>query len=151
MNEPLGVIGIASPTESPLLGLLSLVLPAIAMGNATVVIPSERYPLTATDLYQVLETSDLPGGVINIVTGKRDPLAEVLALHDEVASVWYVGSREGGKRVEYASIGNMKRTWIQDETRCDWYDPETGQGKEFLREATQVKNIWIPYTDEVSW
>ncbi len=151
MNEPLGVIGIACPTESPLLGLLSLVLPAIAMGNAAVVIPSERYPLAATDLYQVLETSDVPGGVINIITGKRDPLAEVLALHDEVTSVWYVGTPEGGKRVEYASTGNMKRTWIHDESRCDWRDPETGQGKEFLRQATQVKNIWIPYTDEVSW
>ena len=151
MNEPLGVIGIACPTESPLLGLLSLVLPAIAMGNATVVLPSERYPLAATDLYQVLETSDLPGGVINIVTGKRDSLAEVLAQHDEVASVWYVGTPEGSKRVEYASTGNMKRTWVQDETQCDWRDPVLGQGTEFLRQATQVKNIWIPYTDEVSW
>ena len=151
MNEPLGVIGIACPTESPLLGLLSLVLPAIAMGNATVVIPSERYPLTATDLYQVLETSDLPGGVINIVTGKRDSLAEVLALHDEVAAVWYVGTHAGGTKVEHASAGNLKRTWVQDEARCDWRDPATGQGAEFLRQATQVKNIWIPYTDEVSW
>jgi len=151
MNEPLGVIGIACPTESPLLGLLSLVLPAIAMGNAAVVIPSERFPLTATDLYQVLETSDVPAGVINIVTGRRDLLAEVLALHDEVASVWYVGTLEGGKRVEYASAGNMKRTWVQDETRCDWHDSSAGQGTEFLRQATQVKNIWIPYTDEVSW
>ena len=151
MNEPLGVIGIACPTESPLLGLLSLVLPAIAMGNAAVVIPSERYPLSATDLCQVLETSDVPNGVINIVTGRRDPLAEVLALHDDVASVWYVGTPEGGKRVEYASVGNMKRTWVQDENRCDWHNATTGQGKEFLRAATQVKNIWIPYTDEVSW
>jgi len=151
MNEPLGVIGIACPTESPLLGLLSLVLPAIAMGNATVVLPSERYPLAATDLYQVLETSDLPGGVINIVTGKRDSLAEILAQHDEVASVWYVGTPEGGKRVEHASTGNMKRTWVQDETQCDWRDSVVGQGAEFLRQATQVKNIWIPYTDEVSW
>ena len=151
MNEPLGVIGIACPTESPLLGLLSLVLPALAMGNATVVIPSERYPLVATDLYQVFETSDLPGGVINVVTGRRDTLAEVLALHDEVASVWYVGSHDGGKRIEYASVGNMKRTWVQDEKHCDWQDPTSGQGKKFLREATQIKNIWIPYTDEVSW
>jgi aldehyde dehydrogenase (NAD+) len=151
MNEPLGVIGIACPTENPLLGLLSLVLPAIAMGNATVVIPSERYPLAATDLYQVLETSDIPAGVVNIITGKRDPLAEVLALHDEVSSVWYVGTPEGSKRVEYASAGNLKRTWVTDETRCDWNDPVIGQGTEFLRQATQVKNIWIPYTDEVSW
>jgi aldehyde dehydrogenase (NAD+) len=151
MNEPLGVIGIACPHEWPLLGLLSLVLPAIAMGNATVVVPSERHPLAATDLYQVLETSDLPGGVINIVTGNRDSLAETLALHDEVASVWYVGTCEGGKRVEYASAGNMKRTWVQEEADCDWQDPAAGQGTEFLRQATQVKNIWIPYTDEVSW
>ena len=151
MNEPLGVIGIVCPNESPLLGLLSLVLPAIAMGNATVVIPSERHPLAATNLYQVLETSDVPGGVVNIVTGKRDSLAEVLALHDEVASLWYVGTPEGSKKVEYASAGNMKRTWVRNEERCDWHDLAAGQGTETLRQATQVKNIWIPYTDEVSW
>src|SRR5258705_11495943 len=92
MNEPLGVIGIACPEEQPLLGLVSLVAPAICVGNTVVVIPSERAPLAATDFYQVLETSDLPPGVINIVTGTKDSLAKTLAEHDDVDAMRYFGS-----------------------------------------------------------
>jgi aldehyde dehydrogenase (NAD+) len=145
MPEPIGVMGIACPDACPLLGFLSTVLPAVAMGNTVVAIPSERHPLAATDFYQVLETSDVPGGVLNIVTGRRDVLAEVLAAHDDVAAVWYFGSREGSATVERASTGNMKRTWVDYGCERDWTDPQEGQGQEFLREATQVKNIWCPY------
>jgi aldehyde dehydrogenase (NAD+) len=144
MNEPIGVIGIAAPEEQPLLGLVSLIGPAIAMGNTVVVVPSEHAPLAATDFYQVLETSDLPAGVINIVTGAKDSLAKTLAEHDDVDAVWYFGSHEGVRSVELASAGNMKRTWAESEPRR-WYDAGEGEGREFLREATQVKNIWIPY------
>ncbi len=145
MPEPLGAVGVACPDESPLLGFISTVIPPIAMGNAVVAIPSERAPLVATDFYQVLETSDLPGGVINIVTGSRDELAEVLAAHDGVAGVWYFGSIAGGAAVERLSIGNMKRTWTNQAGTRDWYDPEQGEGDEFLRQSTHVKNIWVPY------
>ncbi|HLL81723.1 MAG TPA: aldehyde dehydrogenase family protein, partial [Longimicrobium sp.] len=79
MHEPIGVVAIACPDEAPLLGFVSLVAPAIAMGNSVVVIPSERHPLAATDFYQLLDTSDVPGGVVNIVTGRRDELSETLA------------------------------------------------------------------------
>ena len=144
MNEPIGVIGVAAPEEHPLLGLVSLVGPAIAVGNTVVAIPSERAPLAATDFYQVLETSDLPAGVINIVTGAKDALAKTLAEHDDVDAVWYFGSHEGVRAVELASAGNMKRTFAEWTTR-DWLSPADGEGREFLREATQVKNIWIPY------
>ena len=113
MNEPIGVIGIACPDEHPLLGLVSLVAPAICVGNTVVAIPSERAPLAATDFYQVLETSDLPAGVINIVTGAKDSLAKTLAEHDDVDAMWYFGSRDGVKAVELASAGNMKRTWCE--------------------------------------
>jgi aldehyde dehydrogenase (NAD+) len=145
MNEPIGVIGIACPDEAPLLGFVSLVAPTIAMGNTVVIIPSEKYPLSATDFYQVLETSDVPAGVVNIVTGARETLAAVLAEHDDVESIWYFGSAEGSKKVEYASAGNMKRTWVNYGHPRDWHDPIQGEGQEFLREATQVKNIWVPY------
>ena len=84
LHEPLGVIAIACPDEQPLLAFLSLAAPALAMGNRVVAIPSERHPLSATDLYQVLDTSDLPGGALNIVTGAREALAQVLAEHDDV-------------------------------------------------------------------
>jgi aldehyde dehydrogenase (NAD+) len=143
MHEPMGVIGIAAPDDAPLLGFVSLVAPAIAMGNAVVAIPSERWPLAATDLYGVLETSDVPAGVVNIVTGSRDVLAAVLAEHDDVNAMWYHGSAEGGAAVERASAANMKRT-VVEARMLDWYDARA-EGLDFLREATQVKNIWIPY------
>ena len=144
MNEPIGVIGQVCPVEAPLLGFLSLVLPAVAMGNTVVAVPSERWPLPATDLYQVLETSDLPGGVINIVTGTRKELAPVLAAHDDVDGIWFYGPREEAAEVEKLSAGNMKRTHVEWDA-VDWMDDRAGQGEEFLREATQVKNIWVPY------
>ncbi len=144
MNEPLGVLGLACPTAAPLLGFVSLVLPAIAMGNAVIAIPSQPHPLAATDLYQVLDTSDVPAGVVNIVTGERDVLVKTLAEHDDVDGVWYFGSKEGGAMVEAASAGNLKQTWIEDGGARDWIGVE-GQGREFLRRATQVKNIWVPY------
>ena len=144
MNEPIGVMGLVAPDEHPLLGLVSLIGPAIAVGNTVVAIPSEKAPLAAIDFYQVLETSDVPAGVVNIVTGGKDPLAKTLAEHDDVDAVWYFGSREGVKAVELASAGNMKRTFAEFEPR-DWTSPASGEGRDFLREATQVKNIWIPY------
>ena len=144
MNEPIGVVGVACPVEAPLLGFISLVAPLIAAGNTVVAVPSEAHPLAATDLYQVLETSDLPGGVVNIVTGARDALSKVLADHDDVEAIWYCGSTEGVKMVEMASASNMKRTWCPSPA-TDWFNDEEGEGREFLREACQVKNIWIPY------
>ena len=145
MNEPIGVMGIACPDEAPLLGFISLVMPAVAMGNRVVALPSVRHPLAATDLYQVLDTSDLPGGVLNIVTGERDALTQVLADHDGVDAVWYFGPQAGSKMVELASLGNMKQTWVNYGRRRDWYDPQQAEGREFLRHATQVKNVWVPY------
>jgi aldehyde dehydrogenase (NAD+) len=144
MNEPIGVMGLVAPDEYPLLGLVSLIGPAIAVGNTVVAIPSEKAPLAATDFYQVLETSDVPPGVINIVTGVKDSLSKTLAEHDDVDAVWYFGSREGARAVELASAGNMKRTFAELEPR-EWMGAADGEGREFLREATQVKNIWIPY------
>ena len=143
MHEPMGVIGIAAPEDPPLLGFISLVAPAIAMGNTVVAIPSERASLAATDLYSVLETSDVPGGVLNIVTGAKAALTLVLAEHDDVNAVWYHGSAEGGTAVERASASNMKRTVVESSS-LNWFHARA-EGPVFLREATQVKNIWIPY------
>ena len=144
MHEPIGVVGLACPEEHPLLGFVSLVAPAIATGNTVVAIPSEAHPLAATELYTVLEASDVPNGVVNIVTGSKDALAKVLAEHADVDAVWYFGNQAGAALVERASAGNMKRTWAEWEAR-DWRDSQQGEGREFLRQATQVKNIWIPY------
>jgi aldehyde dehydrogenase (NAD+) len=145
MPEPLGVMGIVAPPEAPLLGFVSTVVPAVAMGNRVVAVPSQRWPLAAVDLYQVFDTSDLPGGVINIVTGVADELAFVLADHDEVDAIWYFGSAAGSAEVERRSVGNLKQTWTGQGRRRDWYDPEQAAGEEMLRRSTQVKNIWVPY------
>jgi aldehyde dehydrogenase (NAD+) len=149
MNEAIGVMGLVAPEVNPLLGFTSLVAPAIAMGNTVVLVPSQAHPLAATDFYSVLETSDLPAGVINIVTGDPMALGKTLAEHDDVDAVWYFGTQEGARMVELASASNMKRTWCEWKGR-DWQDPVQGEGREFLREATQVKNIWIPYGDSIA-
>ena len=145
MPEPIGVLGIVCPEGPPLLGFLSTVLPAIAMGNTVVAVPSSSAPLAATDLYQVLDTSDVPAGVVNIVTGVREELAPVLAAHDDVEGVWYFGTADGSAEVERLSSGNMKRTWVDYGRGRDWTDARQGEGEEFLEQATQVKNIWVPY------
>jgi aldehyde dehydrogenase (NAD+) len=144
VNEAIGVVGIACPDEYPLLGFVSLVAPAIARGNTVVVIPSPISPLSATDFYQVLETSDLPGGVVNIVTGDRDHLTKTLVEHDDVDAMWYFGSAEGSAKVEELSAHNMKRTFVSYGIARDWADKQQGAGEEFLHEAVQVKNVWLP-------
>jgi aldehyde dehydrogenase (NAD+) len=149
MNEAIGVMGIACPDGSPLLAFISMLAPVIAMGNRAVILPSQRYPLIATDFYQVLETSDVPAGVVNIVTGERELLSKVLAEHNQVDGLWYHGTAAGSKLVEQASIGNLKRTWVNHGRARDWMCGEQGEGKQFLREACQVKNIWIPYGDSI--
>ncbi len=144
LREPLGVVGIACPVASPLLGLISLVLPAVAMGNRVVAVPSQTAPLAATDLYQVFDTSDLPGGVINIVTGAREELTRTLAEHDDVDAMWYVGTADGARMVEAASAGNLKQTWTEAEGARDWTGTH-GRGRDFLLRATQIKTVWLPY------
>ncbi len=145
MKEPIGVMGVVCPEGPSLLGFLSTILPPISIGNTVVAVPSERWPLLATDCYQLFDTSDLPGGVINLVTGGHDLLTDVLAAHDDVDGLWYWGSGAGATQVQRLSAGNMKRTWVEHDAKRDWLDPRDGEGEEFLREATQIKNIWIPY------
>ena len=145
--EPIGVIGIICPDEAPLLAFISLLAPAIAMGNRCVIIPSERMPLPALDLCQVIETSDVPAGVVNIVTGDRDELTETLAQHDQVDCVWYFGTKDGSARVEAWAAPTVKRTWVNHGRRRDWTAERHGEGRTFLRQATQIKNIWLPYGD----
>jgi aldehyde dehydrogenase (NAD+) len=146
MHEPLGVIGIACPDEAPLLAFVSLVAPALAMGNRVVALPSETCPLAATDFYQVVETSDVPAGVLNIVTGERAGLLDALAKHDDVDALWCFGDAGESTKVERASTGNLKRTFVDYGRRFDWFDRST-EGQALLRQAVQVKNIWIPYGD----
>lgn len=145
LNEPFGIMGIVAPDEAPLLALMSLVLPAIATGNRVVAVASQSQPLIATRLCQVFETSDIPGGVVNLLTGPAEALARCLAEHDDVAALWYCGTAEGSAAVEEASAGNLKPVWSDAGRIRDWHDPAAGQGVEYLRRATQIRTIWLPY------
>ena len=144
MNEPVGVIGALCPDEMPLLGFVSIMAPAVAMGNACVLVPSEVAPLSATDFYQVLDTSDLPAGVVNIVTGSHKELAKPLAGHLDVDAVWSFSSTSLSAQIETEAAGNLKRTWVNHGRARDWMGA-AGEGREFLSHATAIKTIWVPY------
>jgi aldehyde dehydrogenase (NAD+) len=145
MNEPLGTMGIICPAEAPLLGFLSLALPAVAMGNTVIAVPSEVYPLITADLYQLFDTSDLPGGAVNIVTGYASQLLKVLAEHDDVDAIWSFGDEANAAAAKAMSIGNLKQVWTNEGRAIDWFNPKLAEGRWFLEHATQVKNIWVPY------
>jgi aldehyde dehydrogenase (NAD+) len=145
LNEPLGAVGVVCPADLPLVGFFSLVLPLVAAGNAVVAIPSEEYPLVTADLYQVLETSDLPGGVVNIVTGRSSELLKVLAEHDDLDAIWCYGEEALCSAAKALSAGNLKQVWTNDGRIIDWFDAQQAEGRWFLEHACQVKNIWVPY------
>ncbi len=142
MKEPLGILGIVAPQQAPLLGFVSVMAAAIATGNRAVIVPSNIHPLSATDFYQVLETSDVPAGVVNIVTGDQFALSETLAAHHEVDGLWYFGAAGGTQQVEFLSTGNLKQTWGHQEREINWH---TLPVRRLFEHATQVKNIWVPY------
>jgi aldehyde dehydrogenase (NAD+) len=145
MHEAVGTVGIVCPREAPLLGLLSLVMPAICVGNTVVAIPSENYPLIMGDLYQVLETSDLPGGVVNFVSGRAAELLKVLAEHDDLDAIWCFGDEAASAAAKALSIGNLKQVFTNEGRSVDWFEVGQGEGRWYLEHATQVKNIWVPY------
>ena len=145
MNEPLGTMGILCPAEAPLLGFLSLVLPALAVGNTVIAVPSETYPLIAGDLYQLFDTSDLPGGAVNLVTGYASQLLKVLAEHDDVDAIWSFRDEASAAAAKALSVGNLKQVWTNEGRAIDWFNPKLAEGRWFLEHATQVKNIWVPY------
>jgi len=145
MNEPVGTVGIVCPNQAPLLGFLSLVMPVLATGNVAVVVPSETYPLITGDLYQLFDTSDLPGGAVNIVTGYTAQLLKTLAEHDDVDAIWCFSDEVSAAAAKTYSIGNLKQVFTNEGRSIDWFDVKQGEGRWFLQHATQVKNIWVPY------
>ena len=145
MNEPIGTVGVICPTEAPLLGFLSLVMPLLAVGNTVVTVPSEKYPLITGDLYQLFDTSDLPGGAINIVTGYAAQLLKTLAEHDDVDGIWCYGDEATVAAAKAMSTGNLKQVWTNEGRVIDWFNSTQAEGRWCLEHATQVKNIWVPY------
>jgi aldehyde dehydrogenase (NAD+) len=144
MKEPVGVIAALCPDTAPLLGLVSLMAPAIAMGNRVILSASEAFPLAATDFFQVLDTSDVPGGVVNILTGSHSEVAKTMAEHMDINAVWSFSGTDLSETIEAGSATNIKRTWVNNGQARDWFS-NGGEGKEFLAASTEIKNIWIPY------
>jgi len=110
-----------------------------------VAVPSETYPLIAADLYQVFETSDLPGGAVNLVTGRASELLKVLAEHDDLDAIWCYGDAELCATAKALSVGNLKQVWTNERRALDFFDAQQGEGRWWLEHANQVKNIWVPY------
>ena len=144
MNEPTGIVAALCPDEVPLLGLISCMAPAIAMGSRAVLVASEPFPLAATDFYQILETSDVPAGVVNILTGDHAELAPHMAKHLNVDAVWSFSGAGLSKEIEHGAAGNLKRTWVNNARTRNWFGAE-GEGRAFLQAATEVKTVWVPY------
>ena len=145
MQEPIGTIGILCPAEVPLLGFLSAVMPAIALGNTVIAVPSEIYPLITGDLYQIFETSDLPAGAVNIVSGRPTELLKTLAEHDDIDALWCFADERACATAKSLSIGNLKQVFTNEGRAIDWSNTEQSEGRWFLQHAVQIKNIWVPY------
>ena len=145
MNEPVGTVGVVCPEDRPLVGFFSLVLPLLCAGNTLVAVPSESYPLVAGDLYQLFESSDLPDGVVNLVTGRTSELTKVLAEHDDLDALWCYGDESLCAAAKALSAGNLKQVWSNEGRSIDFSDPQQGEGRWYLEHSHQVKNIWVPY------
>ena len=145
MNEPIGTVGVICPADAPLLGFLSLVMPLVAAGNTVIAVASEKYPLIVGELYQLFDTSDMPAGAVNLVTGKVSELLKTLAEHDDVDGLWCYGDEATVAQAKAMSIGNLKQVWTNEGRTIDWFDQKVAEGRWFLEHATQIKNIWVPY------
>jgi aldehyde dehydrogenase (NAD+) len=140
--EPLGVLGIVAPDTAAFVGATALLAPALAMGNTVVLVPSPTTPLAVLELLTVFDTSDVPAGVINLVSGERSALTKTLAEHMDVDGIWAVCDGVTRTLIERSSIHNLKRTWCMADDGDAW---QGMVGSEFLRHAVQWKNIWVPY------
>nr|WP_239677662.1 aldehyde dehydrogenase family protein [Natronosporangium hydrolyticum] len=141
--EPTGVVGVLAPTNSPLLGLVSVVAPVIATGNTAVVLAAEGYPVAAISLAETLATADLPGGVVNILTGRPAETAPWLAAHADVNALDLAGATdpELATALEEAAAGTLKRVLRPATTPVDWRaDPGLTRLTTFL----ETKTVWHP-------
>ncbi len=145
MQEPIGTIGILCPQEVPLLGFVSAVMPALAVGNTVIAVPSEIYALITADLYQLFENSDLPAGAVNIVTGRSAELLKTLAEHDDLDALWCFADAPTCATAKSLSTGNLKQVFTNEGRHIDWFNPAPSSDRFFLQHATQIKNIWVPY------
>ena len=139
MHEAVGNIAVFCEDATPLLGLVTPMAAAISMGNRVTLVASGPFPLMVAEIYQILETSDLPAGVVNILTGDHADLAGHAAKHQDIDAVWSFSGADISGLIEKGSASNLKRTWVNNGTAV------TPTARDWLAAATEVKNIWIPY------
>ena len=146
MKEPLGVMTCILSDDSPLLNLVTVMGSVFSTGNTNIIVPGQKTSLIATELYQVLDTSDVPGGYVNILTAKENELNKTLSQHENIEGIWYFGA-DSAQRSEIIknTTSNIKRYWCPEEKHLDWTNASEEFLNEFLYQSTQVKNIWIPY------
>ena len=146
MKEPLGVMTCILSDDSPLLNLVTVMGSVFSTGNTNIIVPGQKTSLIATELYQVLDTSDVPGGYVNILTAKENELNKTLSQHENIEGIWYFGA-DSAQRSEIVknTTSNIKRYWCPEEKHLDWANVSEEFLNEFLYQSTQVKNIWIPY------
>ncbi|MBF9035352.1 aldehyde dehydrogenase family protein [Rhodobacterales bacterium HKCCE2091] len=142
MRDPVGIVGALAPEDAPLLAPVTLIAASLAMGNRIVIAASQSAPLALTDFYQVLDTSDVPAGTVNILTGDHADIAPALAGHLEVDAVWSFSGSDLSAAIEKSSAGNLKRTWVNDGRNPDWAKMPSGR---FIDAATEIRTIWVPY------
>ncbi|MCI5058315.1 MAG: aldehyde dehydrogenase family protein [Flavobacteriales bacterium] len=140
--EPVGVVSIMAPSESGLLGFISNVIPAIVGGNTVVVVSSEKWPLSAITFAEVLNSSDVPAGVVNIITGKEEELYSHIAKHLDVNALIYSGGNSDTlKAIQELAIGNVKR--IINRVGYNWKDSKN-QNPYLINDTQEVKTTWHP-------
>nr|XP_040045847.1 aldehyde dehydrogenase family 16 member A1 [Gasterosteus aculeatus aculeatus] len=143
--EALGVVGIVLPDNSPLLSMVTLLGAAVGNGNAVVMVPSEENPLPALAFIQVLQSSDLPAGLVNIISGRRDQMTVALANHSVIKAIWYWGSAEGCQYLQHACTSPMKTLRLscpKEDGGQDWTHASILE--DMWRSAVQWKSVWIP-------
>ena len=146
VKEPIGVVANILNDDYPLLSLITTLGSNFAAGNASIIVPGQKTSLLATELYQLLETSDVPAGYINILTTKQNSLNKILSEHENIDGIWFFSENNNERlKVIQSTTSNLKRTWCPQSKNLDWSSKEEDFLEEFLYQSTQVKNIWIPY------
>ena len=144
VTEPMGIVGVIAPDEAPLLALVSLIAPAIAGGNSVVALASQARPYPAIVLGEMLATSDLPGGVVNILTGQRSEMLPTFATHEHLRALSGVANADERKQLRLGAAESVRRTRLQkSEDAPDWF-ADSAQGVHEIRELIEFKTTWHP-------
>ena len=144
VTEPMGIVGVIAPDESPLLALLSLIAPAITSGNTVVALASTTQPYPAIVLGEMLATSDLPGGVVNLLTGFRKELVPTFATHTHLRAIAAVVNAAERKTLALGAADSVKRTrLLKSEERADWF-ADAAQSLYAIRDYVEFKTTWHP-------